>query len=351
MQDTYKYEDLANQYGNFQVPAYKVKVDGKDVTDGKSVFISEISITLSLMYASSVVIKIAGAYDKEARKFSDKVKNTLSLGKIVEVEIGYLSSFMKVFKGYICSVSMKISKHPGISLIAMDVRKLMMDARYKERYFDDENYSDMAKKVMNNYSCLCSFEQKSSNDKLKEKIYQKGSDFDFMTKTLARKLNREFFVFYDKAYFREPGKVTAETITLEYGLNLLSFTKHSEYLDLKMVMAGYEGSEQKRIKSEQTIRNSDLKEPVLSIPECEIITARDMKTVKELTAAGNHIAQNKKNKAKTGEGTCIGLPQIIPGRYIKIKKTDSNIDGKYYVTEVKHVIGRQVFITQFKTEG
>lgn len=351
MTDTYKYDDLVNQYGNFKVPSYKVKVGGREISAGKDILISEISITLSLRYSSSVVIDISGAYDKEARKFSDTIKSSLALGKIVEVEIGYLSSLVKVFKGYICSVSMKVSEHSEISFIAMDVRKLMMDAKNKERYFDDANYSDMAKKVMNNYSSLCSLDQKGSNNQLEDKIYQKGSDFDFITKILAPKLNREFFVFNDKAYFRESGEVSAEVIALEYGLSLIEFTKQSQYLDLKVVMMSYDNKEQKMIKKEQAAKNSDLKQPILSTSDSEIIAGWDIRTSEEMTSIANHIVENKMNKARTGEGKCIGLPQIIPGRYIKIKKADSNIDGKYYVIQVKHTIGGQGFTTEFKTEG
>lgn len=351
MSDTYKYDDLANQYGNFKVPSYKVSVGGREISPGKDILLSSMSITLSLRYASSVVIDIIGAYNKEKREFSSSVKSTLSLGKIIEVEIGYLSSLVKVFKGYICSVSMKVSKNPCISLIAMDVRKLMMDAGYKERYFDDPNYSDMAKKIMNNYLCLCSLEQKGSSNQLKEKIYQKGSDFDFITKVLAQKLDREFFVFYDKAYFRESNESAAEVITLEYGLSLMEFSKQSGYLDLNIVLVSYDNKEQKRTKKEQAVKNKDLKQPVLSTSDSEIIAGWDIRTSEEMTAISNHIVKNKKNKARTGEGTCIGLPQIIPGRYIKINKADNSINGKYYVTEVIHSIDKSGFMTKFKTEG
>lgn len=351
MTDTYTYSDLANRYGNFQVPSFKVKVDGNEVLPKDGANVSSMEITLSLEYAGCVAIHITGAYNGKNRSFLSSVKTALALGKTTEVELGYLSSCTKVFKGYVSSVSLTVDQVPGMDVTLMDVRKLMMDSRHKERYFDDVNYSDMVAKVMDDYSGLCTLEQESSNDELTRKIYQKGSDYEFLAKELARKLNKEFLVLSDKAYFRSPGGTASEMLTLEYGLSLISFTRQSDYLDLKVIAAGYDRAGQARIQRELMAKNADVSNTVLSTPANEIVVSDDAQSVEELTAMGEQVVRSKVSKAMTGSGKCIGLPEIVPGRYLKINKADGDVDGKYYVTEVRHSIGEHGFLTEFRTQG
>lgn len=347
----YQYSDLVNRYGNFQVPTYKIKADGNEISGPAGAFVTSIEITLSLEYASCAVIHLAGAYDAKKRAFSSSLKKSFSLGAILEIELGYLSAHTKIFKGYISSVLMNVSENPVFIITAMDVRKLMMDSRYKERYFNDTNYSDMVSKVMNDYKGLCSVECDSSNDKLNRNIYQKGSDYEFIVNVLGRRMNKEFFVLGDKAYFRTHDSLAAEVMTLEYGLGLLSFTKRSNYLDLSIVTVSYDKAETKSVKSEIPAKNKELKSPVLSNPSKEVFVQCDLETVEELKTANSFIAEDKIRKARIGSGRCIGLPEIVPGRYIKIKKTDSGMDGKYYITQVKHSLGENGFQTEFQTEG
>lgn len=351
MTDTYTYTDLANKYGNFQVPAFCVKVDNEEVFPDDGVSVSSISITLSIDCASCALIEIAGAYDVKNREFSSSIKSALSLGKIVEIEIGYLSSLITVFKGYIASVSMNVSEQPCLSVTVLDVRKLMMDARYKERYFDDAGYSDIVSGIMDDYSALCTLEQASSSDELDKKIYQSGSDYDFIAGVLTDKLNKEFFVVADKAYFRTPNDSAASLITLEYGESLLSFTRQSDYLDLNIVGVSYDVNELTIITSDAAAKNDDISSTVLNKPADEILLRYEAETTDELEMAVKHTVAKKKSKAKLGSGRCIGLPELVPGRYVKISKADSDMDKKYYITQVKHSISESGFITEFQTDG
>lgn len=46
-------------------------------------------------------------------------------------------------------------------------------------------------------------------------------------------------------------------------------------------------------------------------------------------------------------GNLIGLPEIVPGRYIEIKDVDSADEGIYYIREVSHHFGSDGFTTDF----
>ena len=48
------------------------------------------------------------------------------------------------------------------------------------------------------------------------------------------------------------------------------------------------------------------------------------------------------------EITCIGMPEIGPGRFIKLERIAENINGKYYITSVRHTMGDGEFLTTFR---
>ena len=77
---------------------------------------------------------------------------------------------------------------------------------------------------------------------------------------------------------------------------------------------------------------SDPKEPV-----------KDSKQAKDLAQAAA-----KKAKARSMSGRCktIGLPEIVPGRYIKISNIGSS--NSYYIKSVSHSFGDGGFTTDFE---
>lgn len=346
--DTYTFTDLANRYGNFLVPAFQILIDGQNVLGENKISVGNLQIYLSLHYASSAAFEITGAYDQKERTFLDSVKHAVSPGKTIEVQVGYLSAFETVFQGYIASASMNVSENPYLSITAMDAKRLMMDG-YRERYFDDESYAGIVAAVMDEYASLCSLEENTAEGSLTKKVYQKGSDFTFLTDHISKVTDKEFLLFCGKGYFRTPKGTAAELITLEYGKSLLSFTKQSDYLDLHVVATGYDKKEQVFLIGESSAKTA--KDGILTSPPSEISIYSDTDNIKDLSAIADHIAREKESKAKSGFGRCIGLPQIVPGRLLKIENTDSLMNGTYYVIEVRHRIDGQGFITEFKTEG
>ena len=204
---------------------------------------------------------------------------------------------------------------------------------------------------MSPYSKLCSVDQESSSDNLLKPVFQKMSDYQFITEDLAKKTNKEFFILGDTAYFRKPKSVTSEVITLEYGLNLLAFRRQSDYLHCKVIAGSYDKKEQKAITSELEVKNSDTQTAVLSAAPLEISIQEDAETEAELKTRVEEIGRQKIDKVQGGRGKCIGIPEIVPGRYIKLDKLDSDANQKYYIVEVRHHFGEEGYYTEFETEG
>ena len=52
-----------------------------------------------------------------------------------------------------------------------------------------------------------------------------------------------------------------------------------------------------------------------------------------------------------GVGRCVGLPELIPGRYISIKGVDAQTEGSYYISSVNHRFSREGYYTEFYARG
>ncbi|GHU84899.1 hypothetical protein FACS1894198_1580 [Clostridia bacterium] len=45
---------------------------------------------------------------------------------------------------------------------------------------------------------------------------------------------------------------------------------------------------------------------------------------------------------------CVGIPELIPGRFVLVKNLFDDLDKKFYLTNVTHVIEKGKFVTHVK---
>lgn len=349
---SYTYTQLANKYGNFCAPAKKIKIGGKDVLSSLHLAVADINISLSMDSASIVSFQIAGAYDEKTHSFLSSVKDKFELGTVVEVEIGYLSNTTAVFKGFVASRGVNFSTASTLSITLADARKLMMTGT-KNRYYEVDYYSEAVTMVMKDYSKLCSLKADATKEKLTEPILQEGNDYNFIMHKLIQgaKLDREFFILGDMAYFREPTEKTDVITTVSFGRELLSFSQQETYGGVKFKVAGFDPVKGELIKGDAEVSSPDgQKKATSKIPEYHIAsqTADTAEKAKKMAKA---MAKRKKKEGKNGSAEVVGLPELVPGRYIKIEGMDSMVNGTYYIASVTHSIGSGGFQTSLELEG
>lgn len=347
------YKILSNKYANFIIPTVKIKVNGTDVVKTMNLTIFELKATLSLYAASSVVIKIADLYDEKSHSFQSKVKSMFQLGTTVEVELGYLSSTEKIFKGYVAMLGVEVEEYALLVVTLMDARRLMMTSGKKQLLHDVKNYSDAFKTVMNEYASLCSATVDATNDKLEKPLSQVTNDYDFVTKELLQKgkANREFFIFAEKAYFREPCKITGSMLTVKYGRELLSLRVSEGYLDLKIEILGYHSLEQEAVIGKASAKGSLSQKKILATTPTLTVADPSADSQEKANIKAEALAKKLKDQECVGSGSTIGLPELVPGRYLEIESLDAMVNKKYYITEVTHIFDIEGYITQFEIGG
>lgn len=352
MKGTYTYEKLANQYGNFFAPAVKMKIGGVNVLDNMQLAISDYNISLSINSANLVSFQIGGAYDEKTHSFNSKIKDKFKLGTIVEIELGYLSKTELVFKGFVASMGAEFSSVPMFSVSLTDARNLMMKGLRKKDY-EVKKYSDAVKEILNEYKELCKTEIEATDEKEKFTISQNDSDYNLITEKIikANKMGYEFFVFGDKAYFVKPHPDTDIIMTVNYGRELLTFSKQEYYSGMNIQVIGYDEKTGAQILGESKVEPLEGQKKATAAEIEWFVTDHNANTEQEVKKRANNIAKKKKKNRKSATAELIGMPELVPGRYIKLEGMDDMLNGVYYIEEVSHSIGSGGFTTTLTLKG
>lgn len=352
MTDTYTYDSLVNKYGNFHVPAVRLYVDGSDVVQELELHVQSLKISLSLHTASTAVIRLNGIYDREQRSFDSKVKNKFKLGTVVEVGIGYISEIQKVLKGYVAILGAEFGKDVCLVVTVADVRRLMAEGVHHVLH-DVSNYSEAVQTILEKYSKLCTAEIDATDDQLDSPLSQRSTDYDFITRELIAKgrCKREFLVVGGTAYFRKPQGGTTALCAMEFGRELREFKVESAYTDLQVDVIGYHQQEQSIFTASATAKSSEVQSSVLTSTPIHNIVDPGADTQEKVDIRAGAWASGRISSGQKGSGVCVGLPELVPGRFVEIDMLEEMANKKYYINNVTHKMDEAGFVTEFETGG
>lgn len=354
MDSSYTYEELRKKYQDFTTPKVELNIGGLSLLEQKGISVEQVQIKLSTGNTGSASFTINSGYDYEQSSFNSVLKDKVIPGKVVTVKLGYMTKTTEVFKGFIASIDIQFDVENGIffTITAMDARRLMMTDNKPYALYSKPNYSDIVKNIMSRYSALCTFECDDTDDKLEDVVSQRESDYDFITKKLIQegRVDREFFIVADTAYFRTPRKVPTPVITLGINNGLKNFSRSLNYLNKIFEVHGYNSDTKTHLFSSAAAISGDEQSEVIKAG-IEVVALSDCTTQTDVTESAKSMAMKAKNENKKASGTCIGLPEIVPGRFLKISGVDSLINKNFYITDVTHTINYNGFLTNFTTEG
>ncbi|GAU77509.1 phage late control D family protein [Fusibacter sp. 3D3] len=356
---TLKYDDLSKKYREFDVPTYKIKVGGKEIPQA-DVTISNIEVNISTGFEASMCsFEVFELYDIDERAFDAKLmKAYFALGKEVEVSLGYIETTL-VFKGYIETVSAIFSEtqFPYISVECLDVKGLMMHGN-KSTAMNLGSYTDAVNSILGNYGSLAGTKTVDASTKLEREIQQnKETDYAFLCR-VARSIHYEFFVLQGKVYFRKPAYADqTPQLLYEWGQMLVSFNQTrtlSKYVN-KVTVKGYNDTEHKMIESTASAPikiGSGSQKPDQFASQLKsattVIVDMAINTVEEAKERAEAELNQRSINFITGYGKSVGIPELVPGKYIEIKSFDGDVDNKYYVTKVVHRLNDGEYNTEFE---
>lgn len=342
------YQALAEKYNNFLAPAMKLMVNGRDVVSDLQLVIEGMEISLSLMQAGSASFHVVNGFQLESRTFMNTVTDTFQLGSILSVEAGYGSDTRKLFHGYISEVSYDFGELPGLQVTALDVIRMMMDSIYQNHCYAVTSYSEAFREVMKRYDALYDHLEVEESEKEIQQVVQNGSDYKFVQEQLCAKANKEFLVSGGTVYFRKPKDRVEAAVFLKWGEGLISFQERKQQCNQTIRVYGKADNSKEPQKVEIIAKNSDSSSALTVIKEYRNSALIGEAAIQQYA---NKLAARQQDKSQGGSGSCIGLPELIPGTYIKLGNLGTSEAKDYYIKRVRHSIGSSGYTTQFEVEG
>lgn len=353
---SYTMSNLRTKYHNFIVPDFRIKIDGTQVTRSSlapNLMIDNVKIKLSMDAAGSLGFNVLNAYDLKDRSFKSAVRKQICVGKTITAEIGYAGALTQVFSGYIHKVAYEYSDSPVILVTALDVIRLMQENEVLQTTYEGKSATEIFTGIMKKYSQLCSAGnvKTDASDRLDGKIIQKGSDYRFIKEVLCPKACKDFYVLNGTAYFVDAEKKKSSVLTLEWGKDILSFSCDQSYLHkrIKVTVVNKKDSEN-ALSYTRDVKGVNQK-TVLSAPLVKNINIKTQMTRQEAELQVEKAVRDELKEHIRCTGSCIGIPHIVPGRSLTIKKLDDDVDGVYEIMAVEHSIGADGFTTQFELGG
>ena len=354
---SYDFSSLEKKYSGFKAPAFKISIEGKDIVTKEYMGVSHLDVENSIDKASSFSFSVINSYEMQKSSFK-WVDNYLTVGKKVEIKLGYVDKFETVFEGYITNVKFQFSRGevPTVVVSGMDSLFLLMKGK-KSFIWSKKKHSDIVSEVAKKYGLKT--EVTSTDVQFESVIQNQQTDYDFL-RYLADLNSCEVFVVGTTLYFRKINSEKGSVIDLEVHRNLIEFeygynlgdliggvtvkgynTKKEEIEAKINTVKGLESSGKDGISILQKLDKENIihyiYDPVISKKEAEdraksLLLKRSMMFVE-------------------GEGASIGLPEIIAGRYINIKGIWGTKTKLFYITSVNHVFDQKGFNTHFRVGG
>ena len=352
-----KFSALYDGYHAMKSPAYCLKVGGTEIHSGEKVLLTRLECELTCRMEAGY-LSVEGSLDPEDPE-GKKWLDAFEVGCECELSMGYEKKLRKLFQGFLYEVSWSDPLEEG----AMELRALFLDAR--GRLMTSACADAGAARTMS--QMVQTILQQSCCKQLapKQKICpvakdwdlpaqrQSSSDYDAVCQS-AEFLCYEFYVCGEELYFGEPRPEKSPVVIFDTAVGMLSL-RHIRTLARQCAAVAVSGTDdqgERILARQQRERDSGFgcgkMASVLSndihLPEQ---TVRTMAQAKYLAKAR---MQQRQNQAGGLAGSCLGTPELRPGRFVRVEQRSKPLCGTYYLHTVRHILEANGYRTEFEAE-
>ncbi|WP_459481114.1 phage late control D family protein [Clostridium saccharoperbutylacetonicum] len=330
------YSKFQEKYNNFMLPSYQISIDGTTFTL-KDFNITNININLSVKEkAGTANFSVSNCYSLSDKGFDKKIKSLFKLGSIVKISLGYSDTNEDLFLGYIDSIAYEFGDIPQINVNCLDAMALLMKNKVEERTLPEKSPKEIITDIFNNYS---SFIKDSKIDELQpidSQIVRNEDDYTFIS-AIAKENNYDFFVVGEKVYLSDLKSSKDVIVTLLYGINVLRFSREFRLKKIEVTAYGKDDKQNETV-SESCTSKTDY--PYINsldeVMEKKVIRSPRIDSSDKAKKIALNEAKELIEESYSSNIECIGLPELIPGKFVTIKNFDSDIDGTFYITDTNH---------------
>ena len=359
------YKGLQEKYLDFGHPRAVVQLGGeKFSSEGDDIIVGEIRVEITSGYEASVAtFRLYDVFDPDTGNFRySKVGSQVVMGNSCTISMGYISAVETVFVGFVSGVAFGYERGdlPYIEVSAMDVKGVMMGGSYA-RQLTATTYGAAVKEILNRTGSgqiqqMGGITGISVSRTPDEPDIPTGagmpksspitvemvgeSDYEFVVRA-AKRYNFEFFVDRGQVIFRPMKSNTALLMTLGVREGIQTF--RIEY-SLTSVVGEIEARAMDPGKGKVISANSKFTNTISTGSKAKQLMGSGAKVYLDASISSSEEAQARVDslmermsyRLGSLEADCVGIPDLVPGRFIKLSGLGSPVDNQFYLTSVIH---------------
>jgi phage protein D len=359
-QGSYTYSALAKKYDNFTAPGFEISIGGKDMSPAKY-HIAGVEVEISADgTAGGCNFNVEGQYNFENSKWENEAADIIKPGAKLVVKGGYQER-KELFYGYVDDYGLNYQSDgtPFISVNGLDGLGFLMNMC--EPFYAGEKKPKQIVQTVLQKSQSAGFAKSVTVGSLEgfetPIVKEEVDDWKFL-RMMAERYGASFFAVDGELIFDNVITKTSPILTLTVGKSVRRFTRRISLAHQvgKVEVMGRDVN-QKAVKgtaSDVTV-GGDGKTAAQWVSGLKDAVLRERsefaRTQKECETLAQHRLNSIAMGFVSGEGECIGIPELIPGRYIKIEGGDEQTNGTYFLTKVRHHFTMDEYTTSFEVKG
>ena len=357
--NTYQFSDLVKKYDGFRGPAFTVTVNNTTFHSYEIPFSVEIDICANGS-AGGCQIQIESQYDYANGKWYKDLIKTIKVGAKLEILGGYVKQ-ENLFYGYVDEITINYtaSGAPNFSITGVDGLGYL--ANFQEPSYGGEQEPPkvvdaiLSKAKSAKYATDITIGTLPAFDA--PPVQKHLNDLKYLH-LLAERYGVTLMAVNGELIFDDVMKDDDPILVLTVGMGLMEFQKRLSLQNqvAQIEIQGYDDDKQPVVGVANSVSVGGSGKSATEIADKfketkkveENIYARTVEDCKKL-------AQAELDRAAmgfvTGAGSCIGIPELIPGRFITIEGLDGETVGDYFITRVHHSFNQSGYMTQFEVKG
>ncbi len=357
--------DASRRLGAFYVPAFSVKVGGRELIYDLAIGVSQVEVDLTLGGAGRFSFTVVETFDIEKRAFVSgygaPVLDVLSFGSPVEIGLGYgdHSGLAAMIRGVITEVTTSFSESgtPELGVAGYD-NLFPLTLGKRSQSWKDSTDSNIVSLLAQQHNLSAQVDP--TQEKHAQIEQNQESDVEFIKK-LADRNHFEFYVDpRGKLHFGKPNDGGDGVVTLRWGEGLLNFKPEANLAAQvsSVEVYGWDPNTKQAIvgkavageESGHDARRQSGGQQLLKVfPKGSVLQLRQpVFTEAEARRRAEAILNDHAKRFVTGEAECVGLPDIMPDRNITIGNLGEPFSKTYYVQQATHKVDSNGYRTRFK---
>lgn len=360
------YDGLKKTYKGFTAPQAAVFFGGEAFKNSGDFVIDDIYIELTSDFEASIAtFRIYHIYDQAAAAFRySEIKGQVCMGNTLDIALGYLGVGEVVFHGFIAGLDFHFDDtgSPYMEVTGMDIKGIMMASSYSQQ-ISAASYSAAVEQILARsvYSSLMqsmklqvtatpdgggggslgglsSGRGGGASDRTIEMVAE--SDYEFVVKA-AKRFNYEFFSDKQTIYFRPAKSDASVQAELSAGAGILEFSVGYSITGLvgEIQTRSVDAGTGKLVKASQKLaRDMAIENKARSLvgKSQKVYIDASIQSQQDADARAASLYEQMSYRLGSFEATCIGIPDLSPGRFLDAKGMGAPADNSFYVTTVTH---------------